>query len=455
MKDRISRCVLFLFLWPALAFPQKPEIQGEVQQGLEALKRGNFPAAEQHLSAALKSDPTLAATVQDYDRMGRTQDYWQCTPYNCGTTSIWYGYYHYNLAGDNDWWAHPAGYTITNTIDTGRHITQIQSSLVDSNHPQYLAQSITYTAWGTVSQFVNGYAGSSGAEAQETYQYNNRLQPAIIELGTTGNATGYYCLVYNYYSGFSNPSSCATPSEGTTNNGNVAGYWYEDNVNSSFSHTATYTYDNVNRLAAATAQTLSGSTIWSQTYSSPPSSTPDQWGNWTCSGSGICPSLTWNSQNNQLLTIGNYSFSYDAAGNMTQDPSNYPAQQVHTYQWDAEERVSAVDGGSTWDFTYNALGDRVQWAYTGGADQHLFDPAGVWLGNVGEYSVVWWGDKALAVYLWGNTTLFNHANVIGSTTMRTNQSGGPAEDTVYYPWETCGCCRAAVAIATPTCPTLT
>ena len=60
MKDRLTGCVLVLFLFPLLAFPQKPEIQGEVQQGLEALKRGNFPAAEQHLSAALKIDPTLA-----------------------------------------------------------------------------------------------------------------------------------------------------------------------------------------------------------------------------------------------------------------------------------------------------------------------------------------------------------------------------------------------------------
>jgi Tfp pilus assembly protein PilF len=62
MNDRFTGCVLVLFLWPLLAFPQKPssEIEREVQQGLEALKRGNFLAAEQHLSAALKSDPTLA-----------------------------------------------------------------------------------------------------------------------------------------------------------------------------------------------------------------------------------------------------------------------------------------------------------------------------------------------------------------------------------------------------------
>jgi len=60
MIGRVAGCVLFLFLLPSLAFPQGPEVQGEVQQGMEALRHGNLAAAEQHLSAALKIDPSLA-----------------------------------------------------------------------------------------------------------------------------------------------------------------------------------------------------------------------------------------------------------------------------------------------------------------------------------------------------------------------------------------------------------
>jgi len=60
MNGRVAGCVLYLFVLPSLAFPQNPDVQGEVQQGMEALKRGNFAAAEQHLSAALKIDPSLA-----------------------------------------------------------------------------------------------------------------------------------------------------------------------------------------------------------------------------------------------------------------------------------------------------------------------------------------------------------------------------------------------------------
>ena len=31
----------------------------------------------------------------------------------------------------------------------------------------------------------------------------------------------------------------------------------------------------------------------------------------------------------------------------TQDPSNYPAQPVNVYQWEAEGRVAAVDPGTS------------------------------------------------------------------------------------------------------------
>ena len=160
----------------------------------------------------------LTATVQDYDSMGRTQDYWQCTPSNCGASSIWHSNYLYKYTGEVYQWTHPAGYTLYNTISAARRITQIQSSLVSTYQPQYPAQSINYTPWGAVSQLVNGDAGS-GAEAEETYMYNNRLQPAVIELGTTSLPTLYSCLVYDYYG--SQPQGCSFPSSGTNDNGNV------------------------------------------------------------------------------------------------------------------------------------------------------------------------------------------------------------------------------------------
>ena len=193
-----------------------------------------------------------------------------------------------------------------------------------------------------------------------------------------------YCFVYDYYG--TGPTGCSLPSSGTNNNGNVLGYWYNDNVNSNFSHTASYTYDGVNRLLTAVA---TGNSTYNLTYSY------DPYGNMTCvtngQTNGPCGNWSFNTSTNQLTTSG---YTYDAAGNLTKDSSNVTA---HTYQWDAEGRVASVDSGSTWAFTYNAVGDRVQWGYTGGANQELFDPQGNMVGQPGNWYQVRWGGRAWVV----------------------------------------------------------
>jgi YD repeat-containing protein len=385
-------------------------------------------------TVSFSSGALQTATVQDYDPMGRTVDYWQCMYSNCGTSSIWYSQYLHEYTGEVYKWIHPANYTITNSISSARRITSIQSSRVDRYHPQYLAKNITYTPWGAVSTLVNGYAGSSGTQAQETYTYNNRLQPWMIELGTNGgNLSADYCLLYNYNSTWTPPSTCPDPSlvptSGSGNNGNVVGYWYLDNVNP-FSHTAAYSYDAVNRLLTAAATPFgSGTASYNFTYSYTQDGSSGQYGNMTCMTSGSCTVLSFNAGNNQIKTTG---YSYDLAGNLLTDPSN---GTTHTYQWDAEGRVAKVDGGSTWNFTYNALGHRAQWAYgsAGAADQHLFDPGGGWLGVAGSYSLVRRGDSYMLVYTASDTS-FNHVNHLGSTSMFTNHAGTAVEDMLFYPW---------------------
>ncbi len=380
-----------------------------------------------HTTTVNSGGTVLTATVQDYDNMGQVYDYWQCSPYNCNSSSIWHSNYLHKYTGEVYQWIDPdpSGFTLTNTISAAGRITAMQSSWVDSNHPQYLAKSISYTPWGAVSTLVNGAAGG-GTGAQETYQYNQRLQPALIQLVTTDNPPEGYCLVYDYYG--SHPTRCSSPSEGTNNNGNVMGYWDQDNTQP-FSHTATYTYDTVNRLTSGVA---TGSVAYNLTFSyTIPDGSTGQYGNMSCvtngQTNGLCANLSFNAANNQITTSG---YKYDAAGNLTKDPSNLTA---HTYQWDAEGRVASVDSGSTWSFTYNALGHRVQWAYPGGTYQHFFDPQGGWLGVLGNYDIVRFADRYLVTY-WGNNTVFNHVNNVDSTRMLTNPTGAAAEDMLFYPW---------------------
>jgi YD repeat-containing protein len=129
-------------------------------------------------------------SIYSYDPVGRVADYWQCTPYNCGGSggagaAPWDLHYNYDLAGDVTSWTHPAGFTITNTVSAAQRITEITSSLSDSTHPPILAQNMTYTAWGALSGLQNGCVGTGCIQTQETYTYNNRLQPWMIQLGTS------------------------------------------------------------------------------------------------------------------------------------------------------------------------------------------------------------------------------------------------------------------------------
>jgi RHS repeat-associated protein len=251
----------------------------------------------------------------------------------------------------------------------------------------------------------------------------------MIELGTSADNSADSCLVYNYFTSWTARTSCpspsAVPTSGAGNNGNVMGYWYQDSVSTSLSHTATYTFDGVNRLTAAAA---TGNSTYSQSYNYTSDGSSGQFGNMSCSlgSSGYCPQVTFSSSTNRITNIGSASASYDAAGNMTNDGS-------HTYTWDAEGRAATVDSGSTWSFTYNALGERAEWAHPGGADEHLFDPSGTWLGTAGAYSLVRFNGRNWVVY-GGGETYFVHANNLGSTTMQTKHDGSVVEDMAFYPF---------------------
>jgi tetratricopeptide (TPR) repeat protein len=62
MKQQVAGCLSSLFFLASMAFAQQPSatIRGEVERGLAAMKSGDFSAAQQHFSAALRVDPSLA-----------------------------------------------------------------------------------------------------------------------------------------------------------------------------------------------------------------------------------------------------------------------------------------------------------------------------------------------------------------------------------------------------------
>jgi hypothetical protein len=105
------------------------------------------------------------------------------------------------------------------------------------------------------------------------------------------------------------------------------------------SYTQSFGYDGLNRLT--TSQENSGSS-WSQTNGY------DRYGNrWIDLGGGN-QSLYFSTSSNRISSSG---FSYDAAGNLTNDT-------VHAYSFDAENKIVKVDNVSA--YVYDGEGQRVR-----------------------------------------------------------------------------------------------
>ncbi|HEV2424664.1 MAG TPA: RHS repeat-associated core domain-containing protein [Terriglobia bacterium] len=387
-------------------------------------------------SCGSSTSPPQAATAYEYDPLGNILSLWQCTPYNCGSSSIWSTPYTYDLAGDVSSWTHPSGFTATNSINTAQEITQIGQSPSDGTHPGNFVANATYTPWGALEQVENGCSGTSCNHIYETYAYNNRLQPVQLELGTTSLGSQYYCQVYNYYSGTSNPSTCTgSPTQSTIgNNGNIQGYYFNDPIttNPPFTHSATFTYDPLNRLYEASSSTSSIYYGYQFLY--------DLYGNLNTAnvtqGSGDALSITVD--NNSHITSSGYT--YDAAGNLIDDGS-------HSYQWDAEGRLISEDNGTTESNIYNALGEEVEIKLSQYQVEQVFDASGQ---TLGEYNSTGWNNNGVP-YWWPRwvrigshivgynvccpeQTIFVHKDALDSTHMATDHAGNVLEDRLFYPW---------------------
>ena len=73
----------------------------------------------------------------------------------------------------------------------------------------------------------------------------------------------------------------------------------------------------------------------------------------------------YNADNSQTAFNGT-SLSYDLNGNLTGDGTN-------TYTWDARDHLTAISGGSTASFVYDAFGRRMSKTISGTTTQYLYD----------------------------------------------------------------------------------
>jgi RHS repeat-associated protein len=259
---------------------------------------------------------------------------------------------------------------------------------------------------------------------------------------TAASPAANNCRVYRYYSGLANPATCATPAQASSgNNGNVMGYFYQDTSNPSLGHTATFTYDNVNRLATAVS---TGGLAYNQSYGIG-SGGYDQYGNGGCkSGStGLCTSIGFNSSNNRVSSIAGVSTSYDAAGNMISDG-------VYAYTWDPDGRLRWISPSAnpglnyavSW-YNYDALGERVDSDNVtyGTRSEYLYGIEGNIIASYDVGTATWQAQslfvagRMFAIYQPGPAqTQFVHVDHLGSCASTTNQAGNLTQDMLWGAW---------------------
>jgi RHS repeat-associated protein len=118
-----------------------------------------------HATTVNSGGALLTARVNSYEPMGRTADFWQCTPSTCGVAS--YGVdYTYDLVG-NQKTLSTSGRTYTLSYNAADRLTGLTSSVVDAQHPGTLLGTVSYAAVGLANATL-------GNNVTETRTYNKR-----------------------------------------------------------------------------------------------------------------------------------------------------------------------------------------------------------------------------------------------------------------------------------------
>lgn len=344
-----------------------------------------FNAANQQQTAtgAVKGKLTSVSSIvsrtnySEFDQMGRVLKSQQITDGAAYPEMT----YTYNLSGALVEQKYPSGRVVRNVLDADGDLSIVQSKKNQTAGFWNYADNFTYTAAGAVSSMQLGNG------RWESTQFNSRLQPLQIALGTVQNGTEKLKLNFTY-----NTSTNGTPN--ADNNGNVLSQTItvptevrNSTTYNGFTATQTYSYDSLNRIKQAT-ETVSGvsGNNWQQTFDY------DRYGNRTFNeanttasanfpkacGGAMCAAdkKIFNPQaqtsNNRFSTSDGYQ--YDPAGNTTRDAQN----RKFTYDGENKQtKVETVDSngtvtGTLGEYFYDGDGKRVKKYVPGTGETTIF-----------------------------------------------------------------------------------
>ncbi len=235
---------------------------------------------------------------------------------------------------------------------------------------------------------------TTGNNVVQTVTWNDRAQPTNLQV--TSGVTNL--LTLGFYPCAGQVTSCASG-----NNGNLQS---QTITQPGLSRTQTYSYDNLNRLTAATEN---GSPGWTQNYQY------DVNGNRWVSANTNLPALSLETPIASSWYSGTVpnrinTWTYDAAGNVMQ-----VGGMTRTFAYDAENRqVSATINSATATYGYDGNGLRVSKTSGGNTTVYVYDAFG-YLGA--EYS------SQASTSACATNTCYAILDHLGSTRMLTDANG--------------------------------
>ena len=307
--------------------------------------------------------------------------------------------YSYNLAGAQTSITYPSGRVVSTEYDPAGRMAGVR----DQQSGAYYAGAagtdstnrIKYAAHGGVSTV------KLGNNLWEHTDFNSRLQPAEIGLGTSTTDSSTLHLTYNY---------------GTTNNnGNVQSVSY---LGGGLSYTQSFGYDELNRLTTSSESTGG----WSQTNKY------DRYGNRAIDLGGGNQSLYFNTANR----ITNSGYSYDPAGNLITDG-------IQSFGYDAENKIKSVNGVSD-VYRYDGDGNRIRKNFTSSDKLRM-----VYSGDqlIADYDLtngalkkeyIYGAKGLLATVEPGTGTRYTTSDHLGSPRVITNANAGIVSRHDYMPF---------------------
>jgi len=272
---------------------------------------------------------------------------------------------------------------------------------------------------------LNRLAQETTSQGTVTYQYD------FIGRRSQMTANGQQPVTYGYDAA----SRLTQVAQGAL----VVGIGY-DNANRRMSLTypngtnTAYSYDNASRLTAITHNGPSG-LIESLTYAY------DAAGNrisltrtnGTASNLPVAVQAAYDAANQQIqFNSANPNQTFDANGNLTSDGTN-------TYTWDARNRLTSISGGTTANFTYDALGRRVSKTINNVTTHFLYDGNDI-VQEIGGSAVGASYVRSLNidepfVRQMSSGNEFYHTDALGSSLALSNAAGATA---VSYSYEAFG-----------------